>query len=126
MYIQNEIKKKGFAMDFQRVLTTEDNQGREPLDYSKVKIGAKRLEDAIIKLGTLKRTHPEYTNKEVVLSAIRDGDIDKMREISRFFYKVSGIYPRLCRHMAFLYKYDWTVDCHIADKKKVQQNFIIV
>lgn len=109
-------------MDFQRVLTTDDNQGREPIDYSKLKIGIKRLEDAVIKLGTLKKTHAEYTNKEVVLAAIRDGDIDKMREISRFFYKVSGIYPRLCRHMAFLYKYDWTVDCHIADKKKVKKD----
>jgi hypothetical protein len=111
-------------MDFQRVLTTDDNLGREPLDYSKVKIGAKRLEDAIIKLGTLKRTHPEYTNKDVVLNAIRDGDIDKMREISRFFYKVSGIYPRLCRHMAFLYKYDWMIVPHIHDKKVKKEKVI--
>ena len=122
MYIQDEIRKKGFAMDFQRVLSADDVSGREPIDYSKVKVGMKRLEDAVIRLGTLKKTHAEYTNKEVVLAAIRDGDIDKMREISRFFYKVSGIYPRLCRHMAFLYKYDWTLDCHIADKKKVKKD----
>ena len=32
-----------------------------------------------------------------------------MREISNFFYKTSGIYSRLCRYMAYLYKYDWFI-----------------
>jgi hypothetical protein len=44
-----------------------------------------------------------------VLNAIEQGDIEKMREISNFFYKTSGIYARLCRYMAYLYKYDWYV-----------------
>ena len=36
-----------------------------------------------------------------------------MREISNFFYKTSGIYARLCRYMAYLYKYDWFVTPYI-------------
>jgi hypothetical protein len=32
-----------------------------------------------------------------------------MRSISDFFYKTSGIYSRLCRYMAYLYKYDWFI-----------------
>lgn len=118
------IHKKGFAMSFHDPITTEDQTGRAPIDYSKIKIGVKQIEDAIIKLGTLSKTHPEYTNKDVVLNAIRDGDINKMREISRFFYKVSGIYPRLCRHMAFLYRYDWVLTPHIKDKTKAKKEQI--
>lgn len=36
-----------------------------------------------------------------------------MREISNFFYKTSGIYARLCRYMAYLYKYDWFITPYI-------------
>jgi len=32
-----------------------------------------------------------------------------MIEISNFFYRTSGIYARLCRYMAYLYKYDWFI-----------------
>ena len=36
-----------------------------------------------------------------------------MREISNFFYKTSGIYSRLCRYMAYLYRYDWMITPYI-------------
>ena len=36
-----------------------------------------------------------------------------MRDISNFFYKTSGIYSRLCRYMAYLYKYDWFITPYI-------------
>lgn len=36
-----------------------------------------------------------------------------MREISNFFYKTSGIYNRLVRYMAFLYRYDWMITPYI-------------
>lgn len=36
-----------------------------------------------------------------------------MREISNFFYRTSGIYSRLCRYMAYLYKYDWFITPYI-------------
>jgi len=36
-----------------------------------------------------------------------------MRDISNFFYKHSGIYSRLCRYMAYLYKYDWFITPYI-------------
>jgi len=45
--------------------------------------------------------------------AINTGDINRMREISNFFYKTSGIYSRLCRYMAYLYKYDWFITPYI-------------
>jgi len=38
-----------------------------------------------------------------------------MRDISNFFYKTSGIYGRLCRYMAYLYKYDWFITPYIEE-----------
>ena len=38
-----------------------------------------------------------------------------MREISNFFYRTSGIYSRLCRYMARLYKYDWFITPYIGN-----------
>ena len=75
-------------------------------------------------------------------------DYQKMREISDYFYRSSGIYGRLCRYMAYLYKYDWFVtpyigncdglidasaglgdvdsQAQIKEKKKIFQNFFKV
>ena len=34
-------------------------------------------------------------------------DITEMREISNFYYKLNGIYERVCNYFAYLYRYDW-------------------
>ena len=41
-----------------------------------------------------------------------------MREISNFFFKTSGIYSRLCRYMAYLYRYDWMITPYNSDSMK--------
>ena len=89
-----------------------------PLDFSKVRVGVKSLSDAILKLGDLNKVNPRLANKEQVLRAIQYGDLDKMREISNYFYKVSGIYRRLCNYMAYMYRYDWLVTPHYDDSAK--------
>ena len=69
-------------------------------------------------------------NKEYILKAIHDCNFEAMREISNFYYKTSGIYARLCRYMAYLYRYDWLVTPYINENtenakvdEKVLQNF---
>ena len=57
----------------------------------------------------------ELADLEEVLRAIHNGDLEAMREISDFFYKTSGIYSRLCRYMAYLYRYDWLITPYIND-----------
>lgn len=47
------------------------------------------------------------------MRAINTGNVERMRQISNFFYKTSGIYSRLCRYMAYLYKYDWFITPYI-------------
>ena len=101
------IKQKGFAIQI-----ADDNRDTmdfnpfEPVDFSKIKVGARTLDDAILNLGELKRVDRRLADKDTVLTAINNCNYEEMREISNFFYKVSGIYGRLCRYMAYLYRYD--------------------
>ena len=93
---------------------TEANDERYvPIDFSKIKLGVKVLNDATLSLGEYKRINPRLGDKKNVLRAINTGDINTMRDISNFFYKTSGIYARLCRYMAYLYKYDWFITPYI-------------
>ena len=90
-------------------------QGPET-DFSKIKVGAKNLDDAILKLGTYQKINPRIANKIEVLRAIDSYDLPAMREISNFFYKTSGIYARIIRYMAFMYRYDWMVTPYVNDE----------
>ena len=79
------------------------------VDFSKIKVdGIKTLTDAVIE-SPIKKVNKNFTNKEFVLTAINKGDLPTLRLISEFFYKTSGIYARLCRYLAYLYRYDWYV-----------------
>ena len=89
-------------------------QSYNAVDFSKIKVGIKTLDDAVLTLGDLKKIDPRLADKEEVLRAINNADYDTMREISNFFYKSSGIYNRLCRYMAYLYRYDWMVTPYIV------------
>ncbi len=88
-------------------------QSFNAVDFSKIKVGIKTLDDAIVNLGELKKINPRLADKKEVLRAINNGDYETMRDISNFFYKTSGIYNRLCRYMAYLYRYDWLITPYI-------------
>lgn len=103
------IKEKGFQM----TLATDTDERYTPTDFSKIKVGLKTLDDAIVSYGTVNKTNPRLGTKENVLRAMNNGDLEQMRAISNYFYKISGIYKRLCRYMAYLYKYDWFVTPYI-------------
>ena len=44
--------------------------GFVPVDFSKVQIGTKKVEDAIYELGDFKKANPRFGDKKVVLDAI--------------------------------------------------------
>ena len=111
-----EIKAKGFNIvqgspDAANDLTAI--YGAPLLDYSKIKVGAKTLDDATLQLGDLKKANPRLANKAAVLKAIDEHDLATMREISNFFFRTSGIYSRILRYMAFMYRYDWFVTPYV-------------
>ena len=119
-----EIKAKGFEMFresegaqetiYQDLLNhpTEDNI----IDFNKIKVGPKTLDDAVMRFGDLRKANPNLADKEKVLRAIKDYDLKTMREISNYFYRTSGIYSRILRYMAFMYRYDWFITPYVNDE----------
>ena len=71
-----EIKSKGFnivtgALDTSYQQETTAYKGMPSnVEFSKIKIGAKVLDDAILELGDLKRANPQLADKTNVLRAI--------------------------------------------------------
>lgn len=117
----NEIKTKGFnimqgSQDANQELQTAYQGIPKNLDFSKIKVGAKTLDDAVMDLGIYRKINPRCADKATVLKAIDRYDLRAMREISDFFYKTSGIYSRILRYMAFMYRYDWFVTPYVNDE----------
>ena len=120
---KKQIKEKGFNIPL-----SNDTNERPSLDFNKIKVGIKTLEDAVItNAGDLKKANPNLADKQNVLRAINTYDYAKMREISDFFFRTNGIYNRLCKYMANLYCYDWMITPYIneekADDEKVLTSF---
>jgi hypothetical protein len=107
-----EIKRKGFNMALADS-TPDVLDLREVHDFSKIKVGIQQLADATIDVGSYKKINQKCGDKERVLKAINQCNLADLREISLFFYKTSGIYNRLCRYMAYLYRYDWFITPYI-------------
>ena len=85
------------------------------LDFSKIRIGLQTLDDAILDLGALKKTNRTYGDKNTILRALATKNYEQLREISNYYYEVSGIYERLCKYFAYLYRYDWYVVPYVED-----------
>ena len=51
-----------------------------------------------------------------------------LREVSNYFYRVSGIYQRACNYFAFMYRYDWYISPEVYDDKvkeeKIASDFV--
>lgn len=97
----------------------------EPLDFAKMKVGLRTVGDATLNLSSYRKVNKDYGDKEFVLRAMYKHDYKTLREISNYFYEASGIYYRLCRYMAFLYRYDWFVTPFMTDANKVNENKLL-
>ena len=104
---QERIKAKGFNMEIKNNSIDPYSEKYVPSDFSKIRVGLQTLEDATLSnLGILKKIDPRLADKKVVLKAIAENDLTTMRQVSNFFYRTSGIYNRLCRYLAYMYRYD--------------------
>lgn len=123
------IKAKGFAMSVQdehSELIKLQNTGYQfpNVDFNKMKVGIKTLEDAVLKISDFKKANSRLGDKATVLQAITNLDYITMREISNFYYRVSGIYARILRYMARIYCYDWFVTPYVNDDKAKQEKVL--
>lgn len=95
-----------------------------PRGFAKLRVGSKTLEDAILNIGSLKKTNSQMVDKANVIRALANNDANQLRDISSFFYRSSGIYNRLCRYLAYLYKYDWVITPYINNNKLQKEKII--
>lgn len=96
-----------------------------PRDYAKMRVGIRTVDNALVNLGTYKKVNPNYGDKGFVLNAIYRHDYKTLREISEYFFESSGIYYRLCKYLATLYRYDWYVTPYFTDVSKEKENKIL-
>lgn len=92
-------------------------------DYAKIKVGLKSLEDAVLNLGSYKKLNPNMT-KEMIQRAMASGNGELMREASDFYFRMSGIYYRLCKHFSTFYRYDWFITPHKTGNKITPEKII--
>ena len=114
---QQEIKDKGFNLIGSGIRTApRDFDIFDEDNYAKIRVGVRQLDDAILNLGTYRKVRAQYGDKSFILRAIYKHDYETLRNISDYFYEASGIYYRLCRYLAFLYRYDWYITPYIIKK----------
>lgn len=109
---QEEIRSKGFDM-------INSRRGYEgPIDYGKIKVGTKTLDDAVLNLGSMPKIRHDFGNKAFILQAISERNLPLIREISNYFYNTNGIYSKVCDYFAYLYRYDWYIAPEIKDESE--------
>ena len=94
------------------------------IDFAKIRVGLQTLDDAVLDLGSLKKNNRQWGDKATILKALGQKDYATLREISNYYYEVSGIYERLCKYFAFLYRYDWYVVPYIDEESSKKEKIL--
>lgn len=117
---QQEIREKGFSLVY-----SDENEEMPVHDYSKMRVGMRTVDNALVNLGSYKKVNPNYGDKSFVLNAIYRHDYKTLREISEYFFESSGIYYRLCKYLATIYRYDWYVTPYIDNVEKEKEQKVL-
>ena len=94
--------------------------------FGSIKVGTKTLDDAVLNLGFIQKETKGMLTKGDVYQAIATNDIIKLREISNYFYRTSGIYQRVCNYFATMYRYDWYIVPEIYNKDKIKKEDVVL
>lgn len=79
------------------------------LEFNKIQVGNKLLSNDVTAILDFFTNKDIRMNKEKIQRAIKNREVLELRRISRYYFEKSGIYSRLCRYMASLYRYDWII-----------------
>ena len=101
-----EVERLSELRDFRLVASNELVQ-RPSIDFNKMRIDGKMYRDDVtINTSIFDKRNRRKMRKENVERALERKDLQELRAISNYFFLKSGIYSRLCRYMAYLYRYD--------------------
>ena len=80
---------------------TQDVFSYQPTDFSKIKVGLKTLDDAILELGDYSRLDKRLGNKDTVMKAMYDCDYEtfKMSKRKKFKYYFENLYKIIKRYI---------------------------
>lgn len=93
------------SKDFRLVTSTD--VARPSHDFNKMRIDGKVFRDDVtLNIKEDKHGRRRKIKRHDIERAIEMQDIKTLREISNYYFLKSGIYSRLCRYMANLYRYD--------------------
>ena len=95
--------------------------------YKSIKVGVKKLDDALLSLGSFQTDasiRTSYGNKALLYKALLESDLRSLRDFSKFFYKTSGIYQKLCQYVAFMYRYDWYIMAEIFEEDTKEEKIL--
>lgn len=84
-------------------------QERVSLNFAKWIRGMEVAQDAVLELDKFKKSkyRNSYINEERITRALEEQDRDFLRELSNYFYGISGIYARFVKYLAGILTYDW-------------------
>lgn len=95
------------SRDFRLVSAEKSPQTSLDLNFNKIKVGNVTLrDDVLLNTDYQKLYRKPRAKREDVERAIENQDVFALRELSNHWFVKSGIYARLCRYMAYLYRYD--------------------
>lgn len=90
-----------------------------------MRVGLRQIDSPLIDIGSFKRVNRQYGNKDFVMRAIADHSYNTLVEISNYFYESSGIYSRLCKYLATLYRFDWYATSYVVDDSAATQKKLL-
>lgn len=99
-------------------------KGFDLTSYGKIKVGPKTLNDAILDLDYLKKIDNNIYDKNNIMRALVNRDVEALRAISNSFYVSNGIYQKVCDYVAYLYRYDWYIVPEIYDDKAKEEKVV--
>lgn len=97
-----------------RLYKSTPNQ-KTSLEFNKIKVGKSSLKNDVTLDPDFWYKNNRPIRREDIDRAISTNSVKELRRISNYFFNTSGIYSRLCRYMAFLYKYDWFITPVVKD-----------
>lgn len=106
-------------------LVKSDNGQTASLNFNKMRVGKETLKDDVTAMLDFWKKPNRRISRKDVERAIDSYDCTRLREISRYYFNKSGIYSRLCRYMAYLYKYDFIVTPIISNKQNIKNDKVI-
>ena len=94
----------------QRDFRLSSTEEKAPLDFNKIRIGNKTYaNDVTANIDFFKTGLKAQTKRDRIMRALEDNNLKELRNYSNYYFNNSGIYSRLCRYMAYLFKYDWVI-----------------